>query len=482
MGSQITTPLAQMKEDWNRRAVENARWYINTLRLDQSEEEFDRSGREGVEQWILPEIELLTQGADPRSLRLLEIGCGIGRMTRHLASIFGEIYATDVSGEMIERARRRLADLPNVHLYETSGADVDPLPDDFFDIVYSIFVFQHVPTREAIRSTLIDAWRTLRPGGLLRFQTNGVTADSFRATAKNTWVGETYSAADVRALAGELGAQVVSIYGADTLYCFSTLRKPRPRRSVSTVFAPVVIERFGRADDPATEEIPAAGSLAWLSLIVSGLDPEMADTNRLRVEIDGTQVVPRYAGQMRPHYRRALPPDVADCLYIEAGIPDTVQSGLCPVRLITGNGDPSPIVRVSLVEPLPIVTTMISFRNQVDFGTDIEVAGPKSAVTICVDGLDRTATTDNVSFWIAGRELRPDFVGYDPNFAGYKVDLQLPTADQVLEPGRVTGEIVFKGVVSNPLEIELSPEGSTRCASSPSDPSTLSSVPSTEPS
>ena len=457
MNSQISAPLAQMKEDWNRRALENARWYINTLRLDQSEEEFDGSGREGVEQWIVPEIELLTQRADPKRLRFLEIGCGIGRMTRHLAALFGEVHATDVSGEMIDRARQRLADLPNVHLYETSGGDVAPLPDEFFDIAYSIFVFQHVPTQEAIRSTLVDAWRTLRPGGLLRFQTNGVTADSFRSAAKDTWVGETYSANDVRELARELGASVVSIYGADTLYCFSTLRKPRPGRSSLSRSRPV-IERVGRADDPMMEEVPAAGNLAWLSLVVSGFDPEMADTNRLRVEIDGSQVVPRYAGQMRPHYERALPPEAADCLYLEAGIPETIQPGLRTVRLLTGEGEVSPAIRVRIVEALPVVTTMISFRNQVDFGTDIEVAGPKSAVTICVDGLDRTATVDNVSFRIAGRELRPLFVGYDPNFAGFKVDLQLPGGEALLPPGRVIAEIVFKGVVSNPLEVELNPE------------------------
>lgn len=461
MGSQITAQQAQMKEDWNRRAVENARWYINTLRLDQSEEEFDRSGKEGIEQWILPEIELLTQRANPQTLRFLEIGCGIGRMTRHLASIFGEVYAVDVSGEMISRAKSRLAGLPNVHLYETSGVDLAPLPDEFFDIIYSIFVFQHVPTKEAIRSTLIDGWRTLRPGGLLRFQTNGVTADSFRSAAKNTWVGETYSATDVRELAAQIGAHVVSIYGADSLYCFSTLRKPRPAFSARAIPADTqpVIERIGRADDPATEEIPAAGNNAWLSLVVSGFDLEAADTNRLRVEIDGVEVTPRYAGQVRPHYEQVLTPEAVDHLYLEAAIPDTIEPGLRPVRLLSADARPSPVVYVKIVEPLPVVTTMISFRNQVDFGTDIEVTGPKSAVTICVDGLDRSATTANVSFRLAGRELRPLFVGYDPNFAGFKVDLQLPTGSHALSPGRVTGEIIFKGVVSNPLEIELCPEG-----------------------
>lgn len=454
MESQIITQLAQMKDDWNRRAVENACWYINTLRMDQTEEEFDQTGAEGVAQWILPELELLTQHADPRTLRFLEIGCGIGRMTRHLAAIFGEVHSTDVSGEMISRARARLADLPNVHLYETSGADVGPHLDNCFDIVYSIFVFQHVPTKEAIRSTLVDAWRVLKPGGLLRFQTNGVTDPTFLVAEKDTWVGETFPEADVRNLARELGARVVSIYAADTLYCFSTLRKPRSDENPDQDRRPL-IEHYGRADDPTISDIPAAGNDAWLSLVVSGFDPELADTNEIRVEIDGQSVCPRYAGQIRPHYARSLPAAAARMLYLEAGIPSGIAPGARSVRLITSPTMATPSIEVKVVAPLPTVTTIISFRNLVDFGTDIEVTGPKSAITLCVVGLDETASVDNVVLQAAGLDLRPAYVGYDPNFAGYKVDLNLPQGEERLSAGPTSFILIFKGVASAPLLIDL---------------------------
>jgi ubiquinone/menaquinone biosynthesis C-methylase UbiE len=453
MDSQIAAQLVRMKEDWNRRAAENACWYINTLRLDQTEEEFDRSGVEGVAQWILPELELLTQHVDPKTLRFLEIGCGIGRMTRPLAGIFGEVAATDVSGEMIARARERLADLGHVHFTETSGADVGPLPADYFDIVYSIFVFQHVPTKEAIRSTLVDAWRVLRPGGLLRFQTNGVTTESFRVLEKNTWVGETFTEAEVRELARELGARVVSIYGADTMYCFSTLRKPAADEAPSPASPRIV--HHGRADDPAIQEIPAAGNDAWLSLVVDGVDHRQADTNTIRVEIGGVPVVPRYAGQIRPHFRHYLPAECATMLYLEAAIPADLPPGPAVVRLIWTPEVVSPPRMVEIVEPLPATTTMISFRNVVDYGTDIEIEGPKSAVTIFVVGLDRSATIDNVRLRLAGRELAPGYVGYDASVASYKVDLQLPEGPGALNPGRHLCQILFKGVASTPLEIEL---------------------------
>ena len=113
-------------------------------------------------------------------------------------------------------------------------------------------------------------------------------------------------------------------------------------------------------------------------------------------------------------------------LYVEAAIPPGIAPGPRPVRLLTDAETASPAILVTIVAPLPTVPTIISFRNLVDFGTDIEVTGPKSAITICVVGLDQTASPDNVRLRVRGRELRPDYVGFDPNFAGYKVDLKLP--------------------------------------------------------
>ena len=54
--------------------------------------------------------------------RVLDIGCGIGRIEKYLAPRVGEMCAVDVSGRMIARARERLAGLPNVRLREVGRA------------------------------------------------------------------------------------------------------------------------------------------------------------------------------------------------------------------------------------------------------------------------------------------------------------------------------------------------------------------------
>src|SRR5262244_981862 len=157
--------VAVMKRDWDERARQDAKWYINTLRRQQSEAEFDQTGVVEVDRLVLADLPLLVRGRNPRALRLLEIGCGAGRMTRHLAETFGEVVGIDVSGEMIRQARERLAGIENVQLYETNGFDFANFPDGHFDLILSIYVFQHVPSIDVIESNILAAWRGLAPGG-----------------------------------------------------------------------------------------------------------------------------------------------------------------------------------------------------------------------------------------------------------------------------------------------------------------------------
>ena len=90
-----------MKRDWDARARDNAMHYIASGRDDWDVEAFLESGRESVEATVLPDLDLVCRGRDPATMRMLEIGCGIGRMTWHLARVFGEVYAVDVSGEIV---------------------------------------------------------------------------------------------------------------------------------------------------------------------------------------------------------------------------------------------------------------------------------------------------------------------------------------------------------------------------------------------
>ncbi len=210
--------LLVMKRDWDARARENARYYVASSRSDWDEQSFSHSGSLNAEELVFSELDLITGGDDPRSLRLLEIGCGVGRMTEHLAERFGEVHGVDVSGEMVATAKQRLSRFDNVNVHETNGVDLAPFPDSFFDFAFSFIVFQHIPFREVIEGYLREVHRVLKPGRVFKFQVQGTSGEKFAALEKNTWLGVGFSAAEMDALAAEIGFEILRSEGEGTQY------------------------------------------------------------------------------------------------------------------------------------------------------------------------------------------------------------------------------------------------------------------------
>ncbi len=169
--------LKKMREDWDRRAKENARHYVDTAKQDWTDEEFFASGERTVAEEILTDMENICQSKQPGQMRVLEIGCGAGRVTRALAKIFGEVHAVDVSGEMVRIAREALKDFPRVSIYQNNGKDLTVVPNLEFDFAFSSIVFQHIPSREVIENYVREVNRLLRPGA--SFQHSGIRSLEF---------------------------------------------------------------------------------------------------------------------------------------------------------------------------------------------------------------------------------------------------------------------------------------------------------------
>src|SRR5262245_14255520 len=162
-----------MRTDWDLRAVSNARYYVNTARRTWTDEEFFESGLKEVEEEILADLTNISQGKPLKEMRVLEIGCGAGRLTSTLAACFGEVYAVDVSGEMVRLAQQAVKPFSNVFIYQNNGMDLSVLPVEGFDFAYSCLVFQHIPNRAVIENYVREVHRVLRPGALFKFQVQG---------------------------------------------------------------------------------------------------------------------------------------------------------------------------------------------------------------------------------------------------------------------------------------------------------------------
>ena len=156
---------ADMKRDWDERARENAAFYIATSAAA-GETAFVASGKSDTALFFDGLGHLLTERT-----RVVDIGCGIGRMDEHIAPRVAELTGVDVSGEMVARARQRLAHLPNVQFVEGDGRSL-PLADASADLVFSYIVLQHVP-RSVAAGYFAEAFRVLVSGGHFVFQMPG---------------------------------------------------------------------------------------------------------------------------------------------------------------------------------------------------------------------------------------------------------------------------------------------------------------------
>jgi SAM-dependent methyltransferase len=103
-------------------------------------------------------------GADPRGGTCVEVGCGPGRMTRHLAERFDRVVAVDVSPEMLRLARAEV-DAPNVEHVLVPGSTLDGVEDGVADALVCYLVMQHLPRREVALAYLREFGRVLAPQG-----------------------------------------------------------------------------------------------------------------------------------------------------------------------------------------------------------------------------------------------------------------------------------------------------------------------------
>jgi ArsR family transcriptional regulator len=92
-----------------------------------------------------------------------DLGCGTGETSAALAPFVARTIAVDRSGEMLQTARRRLRDLPNVDVRRGELESL-PIDDRQIDAALMILVLHHAPDPGAVLS---EAARVVKPGGRL---------------------------------------------------------------------------------------------------------------------------------------------------------------------------------------------------------------------------------------------------------------------------------------------------------------------------
>jgi len=264
----VETNTVRMEGDWDKRARENVRFYIDTGHSE-SEEAFEKSGEWDLENHILGGIDL-----DPRAT-VLEIGCGIGRLLEPLARRAAVVIGVDISGEMVRQARVRLSAYPNVVVHKTDGT-LSMIAPSSVDYCFSFIVFQHFPAKQPVLDYFHEVARVLCPGGIFRFQANQRPEKFDAQRVADTWDGVGLDPSEVVAHLQQAGFKILDSWGEMTHYAWYTaeetakarptvpeaLAKHRPA-SVDPGAVLRVFERIGRALGETKRDCLLSGKLWW---------------------------------------------------------------------------------------------------------------------------------------------------------------------------------------------------------------------------
>jgi ubiquinone/menaquinone biosynthesis C-methylase UbiE len=130
---------------------------------DRAADDYERSWRDQLEP---AQTRMLALAEISPGNHVLDIACGTGLVTFQAARMVGptgRVIGVDISGEMVERAKRRATELAIANVsFERSGAEELPLEDNSFDIVLSALGLMYVPDPALAVS---EMYRTLKPGG-----------------------------------------------------------------------------------------------------------------------------------------------------------------------------------------------------------------------------------------------------------------------------------------------------------------------------
>jgi SAM-dependent methyltransferase len=162
----------EMRKQWDEIANRNPFFGIDAItEFEQTNIDtslFWQRGREAVDGFL----ENLQLG-DTSKWTMVEIGCGLGRMTHRFAQKFNKVYAVDVSLAMLEKARSIWKEFSNIEFILGSGADLKPIKTNTTDFVFSFIVLQHVLEEAVVLNYIREAARVLHPAGIafLQFRT-----------------------------------------------------------------------------------------------------------------------------------------------------------------------------------------------------------------------------------------------------------------------------------------------------------------------
>jgi SAM-dependent methyltransferase len=205
---------------WDERAREDPYFFVDD-REDYRATDLERFWTRGEEDLdrLLGALGLSVQADDV----VVDIGCGVGRLTRVLAARAARVLALDVSTEMLARAREHHAGVDNVEWLR----------------------FQHIPDPNLTLGYVREMGRVLRPGGWAAFQVSNdprvhrprgplqrlrrlpsvLRGRAPHGQRNPAWLGSAVDLGDLRRIAAGAALSIEEIVHPGTQFCLVHARR-----------------------------------------------------------------------------------------------------------------------------------------------------------------------------------------------------------------------------------------------------------------
>jgi ubiquinone/menaquinone biosynthesis C-methylase UbiE len=186
----------------------------------------------------------------------LDVGCGTGEDTRHMAAAAGSAVGVDADGRLVEEAIGRTGPEYDAR-FERATPDDLPFPDHSFSAVRADRALQHA---DDLGAAIAELWRVTKPGGRIvllepDWDTFVIDAGPLAATRAVT-----------RAFADSVNNPAAGRQAARRLRKLGALEvQIEPRTAALTDFA--AAEQQYRLTDLATSTLAGAAARGWLGTL-----------------------------------------------------------------------------------------------------------------------------------------------------------------------------------------------------------------------
>jgi SAM-dependent methyltransferase len=162
--------LSELKSNWNRLGKSDPFWAIlsdPSKRNRQWKSDVFFATGEAEVQKILSDLDRLKRPL--QFIRVLDFGCGVGRLARHFLNRFAHYTGVDISPSMIRQARRWNRHLKKAIFQLNDRAELSLFESNTFDLIYCNLVLQHMDPQYS-RKYIEEFVRIVKPEGLILFQ------------------------------------------------------------------------------------------------------------------------------------------------------------------------------------------------------------------------------------------------------------------------------------------------------------------------